>query len=66
MKIRDYVQNSSNQNLSKQNEMIKSEEIFEYICDCIGVIDLHMKINYLNISYKCSKCSKKLELKSNA
>ncbi|MCV3424954.1 hemerythrin family protein [Campylobacter sp. IFREMER_LSEM_CL1085] len=55
MKIRDYVQNSSNQNLSKQNEMIKSEEIFEYTCDCIGVIhkvnyDLHMKINYLNIS----------------
>lgn len=51
--------------------MIKSEEIFEYICDCIGVIhkvnyDLYMKINYLNISYKCSKCSKKLELKSNA
>ena len=51
------------QSLDKKLE--KEDDKFEYTCACNGFIhrldySVHIKIKYLNISYKCTKCSKEL------
>ncbi|EGK7485089.1 hemerythrin family protein [Campylobacter sp. LMG 7929] len=48
-----------------QKQVQESSDKFEYICACKDMIHkldygVHIKIKYLNIAYKCKKCSKEL------
>ncbi|AJC86610.1 bacteriohemerythrin [Campylobacter sp. RM16704] len=56
--------NSLEQKENKE-ETIEKDEQYDYVCDCKDMIHkldygLHIKIKYLNIAYKCKKCSKEL------
>ncbi|AJC86313.1 bacteriohemerythrin [Campylobacter sp. RM16704] len=54
-----------NQEEKKIIEKIEKDEQYDYVCGCKDMIHkldygLHIKIKYLNIAYKCKKCSKEL------
>ncbi|EAK0822704.1 bacteriohemerythrin [Campylobacter lari] len=62
--------NKFKKSLEKEDKIQEQEkdDKFEYICGCKDMIHkldygLHVKIKYLNIAYKCKKCSKELIFK---
>ncbi|EAJ6151108.1 TPA: hemerythrin family protein [Campylobacter lari subsp. concheus] len=62
MRINKFKKSLEKKELIEEKE---KDDKFEYICGCKGMIHkldygLHVKIKYLNIAYKCKKCSKEL------
>ncbi|MCV3337805.1 hemerythrin family protein [Campylobacter sp. IFREMER_LSEM_CL2127] len=68
MMINKYKKSLDKEELELTKEQEKDNK-FEYVCGCKDMIHkldygLHVKIKYLNIAYKCKKCSKELNFNS--
>lgn len=64
MRINKFKKSLEEKELEQNQEQDKDDK-FEYVCGCKKMIHkldygLHVKIKYLNIAYKCKKCSKEL------